>query len=95
MGATAIDSDLENDILQNPELYGLRRSHRRTAVQHYTFNDEDESVTIGRRNRKNIEDSDPELYEDAFVVDYDYDIDYYETNTGKGKGKNVSNKKKN
>ena len=54
MGTTAIDSDFENDILKNPELYGLRRSHRRTAVHHYTFNDDDDDVTIDRKRRKKM-----------------------------------------
>ncbi|KAK5781266.1 hypothetical protein RI543_001313 [Arxiozyma heterogenica] len=75
MGTTAIDSDFENDILKNPELYGLRRSHRRTAVHHYTFNDDDDDdVTIGRRRRKkttDVEDSNDDN-------DYDNESDLYE-----------------
>ncbi|KAG0667073.1 transcriptional regulator [Monosporozyma unispora] len=80
MGTDAVDSDFENDLLKNPELYGLRRSHRRTAVHsNYTSesnNDDDgedeDDVTVGRRRTKTVnydEDEDDDI--DADSESYD------------------------
>ena len=82
MGTAAIDSDFESDILKNPELYGLRRSHRRTTVHHYTFHDDnddeddddDEGVTIGRRRRKKVENIENSNNDNV----YDNESDLYE-----------------
>ena len=59
--------DISTEVLQNPELYGLRRSHRAAAHQQNYFNesdDEDDEDNIKQSRRKRmttIEDDEDEL----------------------------------
>ncbi|CAB4255507.1 similar to Saccharomyces cerevisiae YER164W CHD1 Nucleosome remodeling factor that functions in regulation of transcription elongation [Maudiozyma barnettii] len=47
-------SNISEDVLENPELYGLRRSHRSTANQHQNYYDsEDEDALVSKPRRSN------------------------------------------
>ena len=54
--------DLSDAVLENPELYGLRRSHRAAANNHQTYYDSDEddenSITINRRPKRSTQNKD-------------------------------------
>lgn len=54
--------DIDDEVLENPELYGLRRSHRAAAhlPQKYFSDDEEEEPVIGSRRRKKQTDPDAE-----------------------------------
>ncbi|CCK71238.1 chromatin-remodeling ATPase CHD1 KNAG_0G01800 [Huiozyma naganishii CBS 8797] len=102
------DEGIKEEILQNPELYGLRRSHRASAhsEQHYYDEDDDEDdivVTKSRRNRKidheeeydrvdSEEDNDAQSTEEGEDDTHDEDDDDY--GYTKKKSKIGANKKK-
>ncbi|GMM56041.1 chromatin-remodeling ATPase [Maudiozyma humilis] len=52
-------NDFSNEVLENPELYGLRRSHRASAKQtqtYYDSDDDEEVVARPRRAKKQLDD---------------------------------------
>lgn len=84
--------DISTEVLQNPELYGLRRSHRAAAHQQNYFNDSDDeddedNIKQSRRKRMTtIEDDEDEFEdeegeedsgEDEDEEDFEEDDDYY------------------
>lgn len=83
--------DISDEVLENPELYGLRRSHRATGPTPKTYyseeDDEDAIVTSGRRRRNHL-DEDPDAHgitdeddeEEEILEDEDGDdTDYYKS----------------
>lgn len=57
-----VNKEISIEVLDNPELYGLRRSHRSAAVNPQTYfnddEDEDEDIIGGSRRRKKAYDDD-------------------------------------
>lgn len=52
-------NEFTDEVLENPELYGLRRSHRATAKQaqtYYDSDDDEEVVRKPRRGKKQVDD---------------------------------------
>lgn len=78
---TYIMKEIDEEVLQNPELYGLRRSHRAVAHRPYVDDEEDEDdVPVKTRKRRSAlvddEDDDDENANDDISDDYDdYDND--------------------
>ncbi|SMN21677.1 similar to Saccharomyces cerevisiae YER164W CHD1 Nucleosome remodeling factor that functions in regulation of transcription elongation [Maudiozyma saulgeensis] len=74
-------NNISDDVLENPELYGLRRSHRSTANQHQSYYDSDEEedavVSKPRRSNKSRTGSinDDDETDNASNEDYDMDGD--------------------
>ena len=61
--------DISTEVLQNPELYGLRRSHRAAAHQQNYFNDSDDeddedNIKQSRRKRMTTIEDDEDEFED-------------------------------
>lgn len=72
--------DISEEILENPELYGLRRSHRAAAVQitsaYYEDDDDgdsdgDEVVNSGRRRKQSKKKYDEEDFDEDMLSDED------------------------
>lgn len=95
--------DISDEVLGNPELYGLRRSHRSTATQYHSYydseegDDDDDIKTPNRRNKKKTTDEmdfddDDDGDEDGEIDDFiddDNDDEY-----GQKKKKYTESKKK-
>lgn len=84
--------EISTEVLQNPELYGLRRSHRAATHQQTYFNDsddEDDEENIKRSRRKRTttiedeeddfedEDNQDDAEDDEVGEDFEEDDDYY------------------
>ncbi|CAI4060495.1 hypothetical protein N7582_001632 [Saccharomyces uvarum] len=84
--------EISTEVLQNPELYGLRRSHRAASHQQNYFNDsddEDDEENIKRSRRKRTttiedeeedfedEDNQDDAEDEELGEDFEEDDDYY------------------
>lgn len=87
--------DVSSEILENPELYGLRRSHRAPPKSYFSDDDDEDSIKASgrRRTRYNedaADDSDAEVDDEGDDEDQegsdedadidDDDVDYYTSN---------------
>ncbi|AAS54613.1 AGR123Cp [Eremothecium gossypii ATCC 10895] len=66
--------DLPDEVLANPELYGLRRSHRTpvggsTQATYYESNDDEDSVVVSGRGRKRKKAIDIDSYSEEEPAD--------------------------
>lgn len=70
----ASSKEFSSEVLENPELYGLRRSHRSVAHTQQTYytddSEEDEDTIVSTRRRRRTQGED---FEDADVDDVDED----------------------
>lgn len=70
--------EIDDEVLQNPELYGLRRSHRAAARHTYADSDDDEdAIRPTRRKKKQSVGSDEDEEDDDDDDDDDVDEDVY------------------
>ncbi|CCF56547.1 hypothetical protein KAFR_0B02490 [Kazachstania africana CBS 2517] len=96
----AVKDSIPTEILQNPELYGLRRSHRASAntQQHYIEDDDDDDTIIksNRRNKKNknYDDEEEDDFDDNDIDDdEEEEEDFIDDDDDDDYGRIVSKKK--